>query len=793
MKNNNKIFSSILIIPVLLMAIVLLCPQKSLAGCVGTLSCNDYNPDTKTCLEGSFSVGCQDVNGVCGGNGCGTVNGVENPCVHDRNCFTTGTGTGTTTTPQPTTVAPNCRHPSNGTYPATNCELSGLRGDFYEGDRPGSSNSYYVKNGTVYTCGPVSKESTALASVNFCDNYYSQWNGYFNAPTAGKYEFIFRNIGDLKVQMDVNQDGKLDDCPPIGRYQIYYSDLGWKSYYINAYCGLSYRPRWIRVLENGGVDPNPECGDYGCNNTDSSGIHCQNVDYNTLPYKDDPNLIWYSSPVPPYLTPRDTRDFYEQPGHTDSPECLANVDGTWWVHQTDSGKNYYGRFRIYTSVDNLPAGPHKIYIINVTNVYANKGMRSPYFPSDFIEMYYKGPGMSSFQKVEDISEAGKCPFTPCLPQEKPSCTAKLSPAGTTTQPYQVTQGQMLSFSTDVTVTPSTSYLSSVTFSSDNINVIKPISSTSLSSSPYTFTTQAGSTGTATLTTNVYLNGDTSTPVCTATSYVNVLPAPPWWQVTNMDVISGGSIVSKLLTASTYFDLRPGSSSSDTPGIPIYSTPINLGVGKVSETGWNVQTSIPQSYLSYNYSYFFSRVPAEVKNAWNNLTSPSLISGNISINSLSYFDNTNSYSFGGYRWILIKKNSSGVASLTINSPLSVSSSSRYIFLVDGDLNINSNISVNNNGLIMFIVSGNINVDPNVTSISGIYLTNNQFNTGTKGAGKDTSLLNVAGSVVALNRLNLQRSLTDNINPAESFTFAPSFLLQIPYDFLQRNFNWREVNP
>ena len=332
----------------------------------------------------------------------------------------------------------------------------------------------------------------------------------------------------------------------------------------------------------------------------------------------------------------------------------------------------------------------------------------------------------------------------------------------------------------------------VAYSVNNTSALS-ISPSVSSSSPFgtiiTALTGTGSysyTGTATITDS---QGRLGGPTCAFTANVLIIPRA-WWQVTNMDVVSGGGITSILPTASTYFDLRPGSSSSDTPGIPIYSTSINLGAGKVSETGWNVQTSIPQSYLSYNYNYFFSRVPAEVKNAWNNLTNP--LSGNISVNPLLYFDNTNSYSFGGYRWILIKKNSSGVASLTINGTISVPSSSRYIFLVDGDLNINQNILVNNNGLIMFIVSGDINVDPNVTSISGIYLTNNQFNTGTRGTNQDTSL-NITGSVVALNRLSLQRSLTNNDNPAEKFTLSPSFLLQIPYNFLQRNFNWREVNP
>ena len=95
--------------------------------------------------------------------------------------------------------------------------------------------------------------------------------------------------------------------------------------------------------------------------------------------------------------------------------------------------------------------------------------------------------------------------------------------------------------------------------------------------------------------------------------------------------------------------------------------------------------------------------------------------------------------------------------------------------------------------MFVVSGNISIGPSVDSVSGIYLTNGQFKTGTLGKRQDTKGITVTGSVVALNGVKLERSLNNNTTPAEKFIFSPSLLLQIPYNFFQRNFNWREVNP
>jgi hypothetical protein len=292
-----------------------------------------------------------------------------------------------------------------------------------------------------------------------------------------------------------------------------------------------------------------------------------------------------------------------------------------------------------------------------------------------------------------------------------------------------------------------------------------------------------------ITSRVYFK-NINNPVCSDFVDVSILLPRPWWRVINADVTS--SRISSVVPNDGYFELSLGGQGFDVPGIPFYSASADFGGGRVSETGWIVKDVIPSSYSSYNYGYFFSRVPAEVRNGWNNLRNPSSVTGEVNISSLSYFDDNNSYSLDGYRWVLIKKNQLGRASLTIDGAISVPSSVRYVFLVDGDLNINQNISVNANGFVMFAVSGNININPNVTTISGVYFTNQQLSTGTLGVMKDSSL-NATGSFVAINKLNLERNLTDNLNPAETFTFSPSLILQIPYGFWQRNFNWREVNP
>ena len=275
--------------------------------------------------------------------------------------------------------------------------------------------------------------------------------------------------------------------------------------------------------------------------------------------------------------------------------------------------------------------------------------------------------------------------------------------------------------------------------------------------------------------------DTSGTGCDSNTTVTILPRKNWWQTQNMDVTTTGKI-SSFLPSSNYFDLK----GPDSPGIPVYNsgTPPSWGNGSVSETGWLANTPV-SSASGYNYNYFFSRVPAEVKNSWNQ--NIGVFSGGVSITTPPSYSSLPES--GGYRWAWIKKD--GFTFLSINGDISVNQ--KLIVFVDGDLNINGNISVGSSGFVMFVVSGNISIGPSVDSVSGIYLTNGQFKTGTLGKRQDIKGITVTGSVVALNGVKLERSLNNNTTPAEKFIFSPSLILQIPYNFSQRNFNWREVNP
>jgi hypothetical protein len=253
----------------------------------------------------------------------------------------------------------------------------------------------------------------------------------------------------------------------------------------------------------------------------------------------------------------------------------------------------------------------------------------------------------------------------------------------------------------------------------------------------------------------------------------------FWQVENGDVITGGSIKS-YIPASNYFNLK----GTDSPGLPIYKSNLTLGEGEVSETKWIAQTDISSTISSFKYDYFVNKVPSEVKGKWGEnqgvVNNPQ---GDKTLNDLK----SSGTLVNGYYWTKVGGDLSLSTSNNFNSKL--------ILFVNGNLAIKGNITLASNGFLMVIVSGNIDIDPNVASIQGIYISNGDFSTGTKGPRQD-SQLNVTGTVISLGNVNLERSLSANQAqniPAEKFTFSPSYFLQIPYSFLKKDFNWREVNP
>lgn len=240
------------------------------------------------------------------------------------------------------------------------------------------------------------------------------------------------------------------------------------------------------------------------------------------------------------------------------------------------------------------------------------------------------------------------------------------------------------------------------------------------------------TNTAAFTTNQILNG-------------------PWWQVKDGDVTTNGSIYSDV-NASSFFNTN---GAGGFPGVPVYGGSLTLGMGGLSSTLWNANTTTTEGRI-FDYSYFENLIPSD-------FVSPTT------------YDN--------YIWTKINS--------TYTLPATNFGSTKNILFVNGDLTISGNVSLDDNsGFFAVFVSGNITIDPSVTSIEGVYVTNGVFSTGV-----GTSQLKIRGSVASYgtNGINLQRNLVNDTLPAEIFEYAPDQIALFPEKLGYRRTRWAEIAP
>lgn len=291
------------------------------------------------------------------------------------------------------------------------------------------------------------------------------------------------------------------------------------------------------------------------------------------------------------------------------------------------------------------------------------------------------------------------------------------------------------------------------------------------------------TPTATITQNVYVTGGSI--ACSQDVTVTVLPAAPWWQVSDSDVNSTGSLNSAVPTGD-YFSLA---GAGGFPGIPSYVTTTNLDNLNVSQLGWLVQSSSPQD-KAYDYNYFNNQIPAD--------TIVTTLSSNVLDQAAIDSNSTPSY---GYYWYKYDGASSGL-DLIINSAISLGTRKVVILASSANINISSTINFTKGSGFFLIVAGkdtlgtkgNINIDPtlggNAYDLEGIYVAS-----GTLSTGVSALPLRLRGSVVGYDSVALQRDLgASNITtPAEYFEYAPDLSLLFPSVLGARRINWKEVAP
>lgn len=290
---------------------------------------------------------------------------------------------------------------------------------------------------------------------------------------------------------------------------------------------------------------------------------------------------------------------------------------------------------------------------------------------------------------------------------------------------------------------------------------------------YRTVARGNSSGSTLIWANVYMEGSIR---CTDFSTVTVPQnLYAWWQVKDGDVVTNGSISSKVPPSNVLIDDGVGGF----PGIPIFANSLNTNSNPISSKAWsaNTQTSVERLF---DYSYFENLVPEDVE--FIDPSTTPLDSGGVE--------------FYGYYWY------KATTGLTISSDIDLGDRKVILFVEGGDLNINGRINLDDgSGFFMAISDDNISVNPAVTgtpSLEGLYVTDGIFSTGDGG----TEQLHIRGSVAGFGGIDLApgidltpgRDLGDgNTIPAELFEYAPDQILLFPSKLASRRTRWNEIAP
>ena len=279
--------------------------------------------------------------------------------------------------------------------------------------------------------------------------------------------------------------------------------------------------------------------------------------------------------------------------------------------------------------------------------------------------------------------------------------------------------------------------------------------------------------------------------------VNVTSQPgPWVQTMDGDISVKGNIISNI--PSTAWDENfILSGLGGYPGVAAYENNIFTGNGQISETKWNVNlysaNLLDASYKSWTNIPSFNSFK-------NSIASSYLI--NIDSNTIDTFTYDDSKKYKNTYWFYYDGRESGI-DLNINSDINIGENKVVLFVDGADLLINGKINMSG-GFFMAIVGknelskGNITLNPlvgggfdNISDIEGLFFCEGIF------SSSISSLpFHLRGSVAALDGINLQRDLGEEINniyPAEFFEFAPDQLILIPSPLKTIKTIWREVAP
>lgn len=368
-----------------------------------------------------------------------------------------------------------------------------------------------------------------------------------------------------------------------------------------------------------------------------------------------------------------------------------------------------------------------------------------FLPTTGITLNQGETSSDAFVRVSNLQYAD-----PSLPIENISLT--LNPAaGLTISPDSLSQ-------TDCSLTPEGKY-----YQCRNISVV------------------AGSnTGSWSINAKVYLNPG-SVQSCSALLQVTVKKIGPWFQTSQGNVHSGGSLTSRIPNnpaIGPFFSLSPTDTSPyDDVGVVSYASgTLNLGAGYVSsrhkltpplDLGWQANTGFSRPRFNYFYEKLGSPSPTNCL--------PSIVLNNQQLPDADGFAYYNCNVGTASQWTIGTK--------------------KLVILTDGEFLINHRINISTGGSLVVVARGNITVGDNVGqsfNIQGIFVTDGLFNSGL--SENYNSQLVVNGSVIADN-INLRRNLENNNfdKPAEIFNFDPGLMINSYNRLWSSVTSWQEVVP
>lgn len=260
----------------------------------------------------------------------------------------------------------------------------------------------------------------------------------------------------------------------------------------------------------------------------------------------------------------------------------------------------------------------------------------------------------------------------------------------------------------------------------------------------------------------------------------------WFQTVNGDVHTNGQLNSGTSTAlpapwfsaqhASYGESGIISSTDDTPEVQGGSE-----TATARSADWMLENTVNNVVVSYNFSYFHDNLrnsgsPGGNPNSY--CINPGLASG--------------IYYFGDSQPVVLV--CPGVGNI-----FNVGAGRWYVFLVDGNITVSDEVRVPQNSFLMFVSSGSITVSPVVpagtpaqAAVQGVYIADRVFSIPQSGNNR----IYLEGIFVAHNATNsfsLLRSVLNQTQPAETFTFRPAFLLTMPVALREIFGGSREVAP